>query len=273
MVLGALRNPSSGAASVVLDAVDVVMQRLRADLAERAGRDDAVRRSWQFIDLVGAIVRGIVTDRLLERPEGYAAVDDVDYRDWLVRHGAGRDTIESPLVRVVYDLVFGYEQGEESRPSFSAGTGLLLSGKMFFEYRGAIFWKMTAGMGDVVFAPLHDALRSRGVEFRFFHRVDRLRLDDSGTRIDAVDIGVQVRLRGDVGQLRTARRDRRASVLAGVAARGAARPEPTRCARRARVALVGRARRGRAHAARRREFRRSGARDPRGHAPVHLFGT
>jgi uncharacterized protein with NAD-binding domain and iron-sulfur cluster len=142
-------------------------------------------------------VRGIVVDRLLERPEGYAAVDDVDYRDWLVRHGASRDTIESPLVRVVYDLVFGYEHGEESRPRFSAGTGLLLSGKMFFEYRGAIFWKMTAGMGEVVFAPLHDALRARGVRFRFFHRVDRLRLDDSGTRVAAVDLGVQVRLRGD----------------------------------------------------------------------------
>ena len=68
---------------------------------------------------------------------------------------------------------------------------------MFFEYRGAIFWKMTAGMGDVVFAPLYEALRSRGVRFRFFHRVDRLRLDDGGTRIDAVDFGVQVRLRGD----------------------------------------------------------------------------
>jgi len=191
------RRPGSGAADVVLDAVDAVVQQLRTTLAARARRDDAVRRSWQFVDLVGAIVRGIVVDRLLERPEGYAAVDDVDYREWLTRHGASPDTIASPLVRVVYDLVFGYEHGEESRPSFSAGTGLLLSGKMFFEYRGAIFWKMTAGMGDVVFAPLHDALRARGVRFRFFHRVDRLRLNDAGTRIDAVDLGVQVRLRGD----------------------------------------------------------------------------
>ena len=98
----------------------------------------------------------------MERPEGYAAVDDVDYREWLERHGARPETIQSPLVRVVYDLVFGYEDGDPDRPRFAAGTGLLLSGKMFFDYQGAIFWKMTAGMGDVVFAPLYDALRARG---------------------------------------------------------------------------------------------------------------
>ena len=77
----------------------------------------------------------------------------------------------------MYDLVFGYEHGDPERPRFAAGTGLLLSGKMFFDYRGAIFWKMTAGMGDVVFAPLYEALRARGVGFRFFHRVDRVRAE------------------------------------------------------------------------------------------------
>ena len=36
---------------------------------------------------------------------------------------------------------------------------------------------MTAGMGDVVMAPLYQALRKRGVQFEFFHRVDALHLD------------------------------------------------------------------------------------------------
>ncbi len=49
---------------------------------------------------------------------------------------------------------------------------------MLFEYKGAIFWKMTAGMGDVVIAPLYQALRRRGVQFEFFHRLDALHLDD-----------------------------------------------------------------------------------------------
>jgi uncharacterized protein with NAD-binding domain and iron-sulfur cluster len=189
-----------GAAAHLLDAVDVVVARVHDDLERRVRDTDAARRTWQFLDLVRAIVRGIVVDRLFERPEGYAAVDDEDYRDWLVRHGARADTIASPLVRVVYDLVFGYEDGDDQRPRFAAGTGLLLSGKMFFDYRGAIFWKMTAGMGDVVFAPLYDALRARGVEFRFFHRVDALRTRGGGDLIDSIELGVQARPRGDDGE-------------------------------------------------------------------------
>ena len=182
--LDGLRAPTRSlgdrAPALVVAAVDVVVTKLHDDLDRRVHEDDAARRTWQFLDLLRAIVRGIVVDRLMDRPEGYGAVDDEDYCDWLVRHGARPETIASPLVRVVYDLVFGYEDGDDARPRFAAGTGLLLSGKMFFDYRGAIFWKMTAGMGDVVFAPLYDALRARGVRFRFFHRVDALRTSADG---------------------------------------------------------------------------------------------
>jgi hypothetical protein len=42
---------------------------------------------------------------------------------------------------------------------------------MFLTYRGAFFWKMRSGMGDVVFAPMYQVLKSKGVEFKFFHRL------------------------------------------------------------------------------------------------------
>ena len=35
-------------------------------------------------------------------------------------------------------------------------------------------------MGDVVFAPLYEALRRRGVSFRFFHRLEDLHLAPDG---------------------------------------------------------------------------------------------
>jgi hypothetical protein len=38
---------------------------------------------------------------------------------------------------------------------------------MFFSYRGAMVWRMRAGMGDVVFSPLYRALVKRGVKFEF----------------------------------------------------------------------------------------------------------
>ena len=69
---------------------------------------------------------------------------------------------------------------------------------MLLGYSGALFWRMQAGMGEVIFAPLYEVLRDRGVEFRFFHRVDALRLGDDGRSIAAIDFGVQAKLADDV---------------------------------------------------------------------------
>ncbi len=97
-------------------------------------------------------------------------------------------------MRGLYDLVFGYENADPKRPRFAAGLAAFLSGKMLFDYKGAIFWKMTAGMGDVVFAPMYEVLTQRGVQFEFFHRVDTLHVAPDGTTIDAISVGRQVAL-------------------------------------------------------------------------------
>ena len=132
---------------------------------------------------------GIVADGLLTRPDGFGAINHLDYRDWLLGHGIDPDALESPILRGMYDLVFGYEEGDPARPRFSAGLGLQLATKMLLGYSGALFWKMQAGMGEVIFAPLYEVLRDRGVEFRFFHRVDALRLAEDGRSIAAIDLG------------------------------------------------------------------------------------
>jgi uncharacterized protein with NAD-binding domain and iron-sulfur cluster len=146
-----------------------------------------------FLELIGAIVRGIITDRLPTR--GYTAIDDLDFCEWLGRHGASPLALSSPLIRGMYDLVFGYESGDRRRPRFSAGTGLHLAGRMFLTYRGAIFWKMRAGMGDVIFAPLYDVLRRRGVRFVFFARVERLLLSRDRKSVQSIAVARQAALR------------------------------------------------------------------------------
>jgi uncharacterized protein with NAD-binding domain and iron-sulfur cluster len=146
-----------------------------------------------FADLVMAMMRGVVADGLVFR--GYTTIDHLDFCEWLYGHGASDRARSSPLIRGMYDLVFGYERGDRGRPRFSAGTGLHLAGRMFFGYRGAIFWKMRAGMGDVVFSPLYQALRRRGVRFAFFSRVDRLCLSHDQRSVEAVVITSQAALR------------------------------------------------------------------------------
>ena len=150
------------------------------------------------MELVTANLVGVMADGLLTNPDGFGAINHLDYREWLLRHGIDPDALESPILRGMYDLVFGYEAGDPARPRFSAGLGLELATKMLLEYSGALFWKMQAGMGEVIFAPLYEVLRKRGVEFRFFHRVDAVRLSDDGRSIAAIDLGVQAELAGGV---------------------------------------------------------------------------
>src|SRR6201999_944457 len=152
------------------------------------------RRSWGLLSLVVAAIRGIIADKLITDAHGFAAINDHDFCDWIVRHGAHPDVLDSAMVRGVYDLVFGYRDGDPRRPAVGAGVMTFLIGQVLFGYRGAIFWKMTAGMGDVVIAPLYQALRRRGVEFEFFHRLDALHLDSRHHAVDAITMGRQVAL-------------------------------------------------------------------------------
>src|SRR5262249_30921239 len=169
------------------------MDQFRAELAVRVNRSPEGRRLAQVVDLVVGCVLGALEDRLLVG-DGFARIDHLDFREWLTARVAP-ETLESPIIRALYDLVFAYEDGDRDRPRFSAGLGLFLAAQLFFEHDGSIFWKMRAGMGDVVFAPLYQALRDRGVRFEFFHRLDDLELDEHHRTVRAVRLGRPVVLR------------------------------------------------------------------------------
>jgi uncharacterized protein with NAD-binding domain and iron-sulfur cluster len=192
-VLGAVR-PREPFAAVVVEHLD----RLRDEWLARVHRDPAARRLWQVVGVLLACARGVAADGLLVGPGGFAAIDHLDFREWMAGHGASAETLASPFLRGMYDLVFAYERGDPRRPRFAAGLGLFLASKLFFECRGAIFWKMRAGMGEVVFAPLYQALRARGVQFEFFSRVDRLHLSADRRSVAAISVARQVRSAGGV---------------------------------------------------------------------------
>ncbi len=176
---------------------------VRAQLEARLVADDDVRCKWQIIDLVLAILVGAVRFRLLLQPRGLEAIDAYECREWLLMNGASRHSVDSAFVRGLYDLALAYEDGDPAKPALAAGQALRGSLRMFFTYRGAMFWKMRAGMGDVVFAPFYEVLERRGVRFRFFHRLENVRLADAqalrpGERdhVQALEFDVQARIRG-----------------------------------------------------------------------------
>jgi uncharacterized protein with NAD-binding domain and iron-sulfur cluster len=164
---------------------------LHEQLRLQLGKDEAGRRAWQLVDLVATCVRGALADRLLGDPERYATIDQLDFREWLRGHGASDEAVWSPVVNAMYDFVFAYENGDHERPAFAAGLGLFLATKLFFEYRGSIFWKMNAGMGDVVFAPMYQALAARGVRVELDHRAERLTLDVGRASVDCLQMSIR----------------------------------------------------------------------------------
>jgi uncharacterized protein with NAD-binding domain and iron-sulfur cluster len=172
-----------------------VEQSARAQLQALTRNDDDLRRVWEIVDILLAVVRGSLRDGLLLHPDGFDAIEHHDCREWLQANGASSDSVNSAFVRGLHDLALAYEDGDSSRMTFAAGAGLRGAFRAFFNYRGSFFWKMRAGMGDVVFAPFFEVLKKRGVRFEFFHRLRNVRLskesDTNRPYVEALEFDVQ----------------------------------------------------------------------------------
>jgi len=183
----------------VLRLLDEIAARTRAQIEGVVATDDQLRRRWYVVDLLLATLRGIVAHGLAFDPRGFDAINDFEFRAWLRQHGASAATLRSGMLRgALYDLTFAYRDGDPAQPAFAAGDALRCALRTFFTYRGAFFWKMRAGMGDVVFAPFYEVLRRRGVRFCFFHRLDNVRIADGGPggrpHVEALDLSIQAEL-------------------------------------------------------------------------------
>jgi uncharacterized protein with NAD-binding domain and iron-sulfur cluster len=184
---------------VLLRLVEAIAAAARRQLAAIVDGDASLRRTWQVIDLILAAVRGSIAHGLTLNPQGFDAIDDYDWREWLALHGASPESLNSGFIRGTYDLVFAYEDGDVTRPRLSAAIALRGAMRMFFTYRGSLFWQMSAGMGDVVFAPLYEVLKKRGVRFEFFHRLRDVHVspeDASAPHVDALRFDVQAEVVG-----------------------------------------------------------------------------
>jgi uncharacterized protein with NAD-binding domain and iron-sulfur cluster len=158
-----------------------------------ACKEKKVRRLLLALRAAIAVAIGLVIDVLPFRD--FDVIDDIDLRDWLRGHGAGEDVVNSLVINPGYDYAFAYENGDTNNPQLAAGVGIHAFLRLLLTYRGAIFFEMQAAMGEVVFVPLYDVLHARGVDFKFFHRVDKLNVSTSGSTrlIESVDFGIQMK--------------------------------------------------------------------------------
>lgn len=153
--------------------------------------NDLERHLFVLIDFSMAVMKGIIGHGLLSQEIDFDTLDEHDAKDWLRQHGASEVTCDSGLIHGMYDLMLAYENGDVDRPSFGAGSFLHFALRMTLTYRGAIFWKMQAGMGDTIFGPIYEVLKKRGVKFEFFHCVDQIKVAEDGINIDTIEMDVQ----------------------------------------------------------------------------------
>jgi uncharacterized protein with NAD-binding domain and iron-sulfur cluster len=186
--------PVGGERAVAM--LDRYIAEMREKIEWFVDEDLAVRRLWELIDLLAANIRGLIAAGLVGRDD-FSQLDGWNYEDWLRMNRIADRTLKNPIIRGAYDLALAYQDGDPRNPQLAAGQALNAACRFFFMYKGALFWRMTAGMGDVVFAPLYLALRKRGVKFRFFHRLEDIELDDAGTTVTRLKFLRQVRFDAD----------------------------------------------------------------------------
>lgn len=190
-------NLQAGAADRLLALADSLPADARAHrIEDRAALDAALDQLGDELDIAGSsagqldhalvglsiartVLKGMLADGVFT--QGFDVINNEDFRAWLRRHGGdARLCVDSTPVRALYELLFAFEDGDPARPNVDAGTALRWMLRMGFAYRGSVMWRMTAGMGDAVFAPLYEVLAARGVRFEFFRRVEELLPDGGG---------------------------------------------------------------------------------------------
>ena len=159
-----------------------------------------LRVFFAILDTFVSAAAGIVEDGVLEH--GWEAVNRYELCEWLARHGAKQVTLgatpaeRSPILRSIYDVAFGYPDGDIAKANVAAGTAMNDFLRLNFTYRGSLMYKMQAGMGDTVLAPFYLGLEKRGVKFDFFSAVTGLGLDKRGRRVETIELVRQVELSG-----------------------------------------------------------------------------
>lgn len=161
--------------------------------------DARLRHAFILIDMVATIVRGAFADGVAFH--GLEVLDQFELRQWMKKHGAADVTINSATIRGIYDLAFSFADGDPDKPNIAAGVAIRGVFRMMFTYKGAVLWKMQAGMGEVVFAPIYEVLRRRGVKFKFFHRVDALHLSPARNAVEGITITRQATPTGEYDPL------------------------------------------------------------------------
>jgi len=159
----AVRRTLAGSLSAIRDQALLFLDELVPD----EFRTHQLRVS---LDLFFTMAIGLLREDMLHADADWFALDDIDYRVFMQRHGARPETVCSAPLLTLADATFS----DPKSAGAGAGTTLHLTLRMLLTYKASIVFRLGGGMGETVVAPLYRVLEARGVKFKFFHRLERL---------------------------------------------------------------------------------------------------
>lgn len=182
------------AGAVATEAHDTVSMLLRGyhgsikEMLEDGGLETEFRRYLIMADFGIRIMDGLVRNDCLTK--GLNAIDHLEFREFLTGSGPISPITDSALVSSLYDYTFAYDRG--AVPTLSACSAVSGIIRLFMTYKGAFFWKATAGMGDTICTPIYQLLQKRGAKVKFFHQVTGLDVTPDGTQVGVISLNQQV---------------------------------------------------------------------------------
>ena len=183
---------------------DIIPWDLFLPLFENPGRppagDDTDRRDLDRIEFLQVILRGVHDDKL--DVDGFAKVDNEDFDNWMIRHGASDELMKSTLVTSTMFVTYQFPGGDLSRkPVMSASSFVqwILRGSAYID---APYYLFEAGSGETLIEPLYTLLKNRGVTFKFFHELSNVELSAKKDDVEQLTFNIQAELQnGDYDPL------------------------------------------------------------------------
>ena len=170
----------------LLHAVEVVHHLLRESIPEHVA---LLRSVYCQLSLYATVAKGVIADQIFVK--GIDSVDGENFMDWCRRHGMSEVAVNSSPVQMPAEMCFQFPNGDTARdPQFSASGFLWFVLRQVLACGQATYW-FHRGTGDTVVAPFYRVLVQRGVEFRFFRKVEHIGLSEDGTGVASIRMGVQ----------------------------------------------------------------------------------
>ena len=181
--------------SQILDWLGHFIKEIESDVEGVLEKDIHVKRLLLVIHFGYYLLKGILED--VYNPDtnefDFHKISKYDFREWLAKQGAKPWVTQSVIVRFFYTGTFSnLVNNQGGAINASSATQFMLKS---LGYEGSFVFQFNYGTGDTMVMPVYEVLKSRGVKFKFFQKVENIKYTNDNT-IEQIEMGTQVDLKG-----------------------------------------------------------------------------